>query len=234
MHWFYLTEIAGEHFITDTDESRHISRVLRLLPDERVIFTNGNGQLFTCKLVDNNPRGCHFEVIEKQLITAPSQRRNHLAVAPTKNIARFEWFLEKATEIGIGSITPIQCRHSERIRINPERLHKILVAAIKQSQQTWLPALNTLTPLDEFINRQKDATQKLIAYVSNQPHRLLYDAAEPGKEIVVLIGPEGDFSNDEITHAVQSGFEPISLGENRLRTETAALVACHTLALKNQ
>ncbi|NCA84287.1 MAG: 16S rRNA (uracil(1498)-N(3))-methyltransferase [Clostridia bacterium] len=234
MHWFYLTEIAGEHFTTDAEESRHISRVLRLLPDERVIFTDGNGQRFTCKLVDNNPRACHFEVIEKQFIKAPPHRRNHLAVAPTKNIARFEWFLEKATEIGIGNITPLQCRHSERIRINPERLHKILVAAIKQSQQTWLPVLNELTPFDEFVNSQKDAAQKLIAYVSDQPHRLLYDAAEPGKEIVVLIGPEGDFSNNEITLALHQRFEPISLGENRLRTETAALVACHTLALKNQ
>jgi 16S rRNA (uracil1498-N3)-methyltransferase len=234
MHWFYSTTIDGDQFTTDAEESRHISRVLRLLPDERVIFTNGAGHHFTCRLLDNNPRECRFEVVNREFIPPPPHRKNHVAVAPTKNTARFEWFLEKATELGVGTITPLQCRHSERIRINPDRLRKILVAAIKQSQQAWLPILNELTAFDEYTGNLSANTQKLIAYVSDKQHRLLYDAAEPGKEIIVLIGPEGDFSSEEITMAQHRGFEPISLGKNRLRTETAALVACHSLALKNQ
>lgn len=233
MHWFFSTTIDGDQFTTDAEESRHISRVLRLVPDDRVIFTDGIGHRFTCRLLDNNIRECRFEVVEKEFVPPPPQRRNHIAVAPTKNMARFEWFLEKATEIGIGIITPLQCQHSERVRINSERLHKILVAAIKQSQQTWLPVLKELTAFDSFVGQQNDTTQKLIAYMSDQTHRTLFDAAEPGREVVVLIGPEGDFSTEEITMAQRLGFEPISLGENRLRTETAALVACHTLALKS-
>ena len=234
MHWFFSTAIDGDQFITDTEESRHISRVLRLVPDDRVVFTDGIGHRYMCRLLDNNIRECRFEVVEKAYFQPSPYRHHHIAVAPTKNMARFEWFLEKATEIGIGIITPLQCQHSERVRINSERLHKILVAAIKQSQQTWLPVLEELTAFDSFIGQQQETTQKLIAYVSDQPHTPLFDAAEPGREVVVLIGPEGDFSSEEITMAQRRGFEPISLGENRLRTETAALVACHTLALKNR
>lgn len=234
MHWFFSTAIDGDQFITDTEESRHISRVLRLVPDDRVVFTDGIGHRYMCRLLDNNIRECRFEVVEKAYFQPSPYRHHHIAVAPTKNMARFEWFLEKATEIGIGIITPLQCQHSERVRINSERLHKILVAAIKQSQQTWLPVLEELTAFDSFIGQQQETTQKLIAYVSDQPHKPLFDAAEPGREVVVLIGPEGDFSSEEITMAQRRGFEPISLGENRLRTETAALVACHTLALKNR
>ena len=234
MHWFYSTTIDGDQFTTDAEESRHISRVLRLVPDDRVIFTDGIGHRFTCRLLDNNIREGRFEVIEQELVPTPPHRHNNIAVAPTKNMARFEWFLEKATEIGIGIITPLQCQHSERVRINPERLHKILVAAIKQSQQTWLPVLKELTAYNSFVGQQKDTTQKLIAYMSDQAHKPLFDIAEPGRDVVVLIGPEGDFSSEEITMAQRHGFEPISLGENRLRTETAALVACHTLALKSR
>ena len=234
MHWFYSNSIDNRDFSTDAEESRHISRVLRLVPDDQVTFTDGMGHRFICRLLDNNPRECRFEVIEKHFTAQPLQRRNHIAVAPTKNMARFEWFLEKATEIGVGSIVPLQCKHSERVRINSDRLRKILIAAIKQSQQTWLPVLGELSTFDEYTGSLGDNTQKLLAYVSDKPHRLLFDAAEPDKEIVVLIGPEGDFSNDEIILAQQRGFEPISLGENRLRTETAALVACHILALKNR
>ena len=234
MHWFFSTAIDGDQFITDTEESRHISRVLRLVPDDRVVFTDGIGHRYMCRLLDNNIRECRFEVVEKEFVPPPPHRHHHIAVAPTKNMARFEWFLEKATEIGIGIITPLQCQHSERIRINAKRLHKILVAAIKQSQQTWLPVLEELTAFDSFIGQQKETTQKLIAYVSDQAHKPLFDAAETGREVVVLIGPEGDFSSEEITMAQRRGFEPISLGENRLRTETAALVACHTLALKSR
>ena len=121
MHWFYSNSIDNRDFSTDAEESRHISRVLRLVPDDQVTFTDGVGHRFICRLLDNNPRECHFEVVEKHFITAPPQRRNHIAVAPTKNIARFEWFLEKATEIGIDEITPLLTSHSERKTINHER-----------------------------------------------------------------------------------------------------------------
>jgi 16S rRNA (uracil1498-N3)-methyltransferase len=235
MHWFYKLDIGLNRFTTSPEESKHISRVLRMVPGDEAVFTDGQGKKVTAELLDNHPRQCRFTVIDQNILPKPRNFHLHIAVAPTKNISRLEWFLEKATEIGIDEITPLQCDHSERIRIKSERFDKIVVSALKQSRQVWMPKINELTGLSELLRAgiSKD-TQKLIAYVSHDHDHLLKEVYTAGNDALILIGPEGDFSESEIKTAIQQGFRPISLGQNRLRTETAALVACHTIILMNQ
>jgi 16S rRNA (uracil1498-N3)-methyltransferase len=156
-----------------------------------------------------------------------------IAIAPTKNIERFEWFLEKATEIGVDRIIPVVCKQSERQIIKPERLIKILIEAIKQSGQAYLPQLQELTGFDNFIKQNTD-DKMLIAFCTEDQKRLLKSVINPGENITILIGPEGDFTREEIKVAFDSGYTGISLGQNRLRTETAGVVAAHTVALVNQ
>jgi len=158
----------------------------------------------------------------------------HIAVAPTKNLSRLEWFVEKATEFGISEMTPLACDHSERVTFKIDRLERIAIAAIKQSQQTWLPQINQITPFLDFV-KMAPKGEGYIAYVDPaQTTPLLKTAYTRGQNATILIGPEGDFSKVEIEAAVEAGFVPISLGKNRLRTETAALVACYTINLINQ
>ncbi len=232
MHFFYLSDINANIIQTSEEESKHISRVLRLGIGNKVVFTDGKGNLYSCVLIDNHPKRCMFEVRNKEII--PKRKHHlHIAIAPTKNISRLEWFLEKATELGIDEITPIRCAHSERTAIKPERLRKILVSALKQSQQAWIPNLNDLTSFSDLIIKDHKV-QKCIAYVSSDYMPLLKEYYIKGNDVLILIGPEGDFSEGEIKSALQYGFKPISLGKNRLRTETAALIACHTIVLLNQ
>jgi len=155
----------------------------------------------------------------------------HIAIAPTKNIDRIEWFLEKATEIGIDEITPLICIHSERRTVNAERLNKVIIAAMKQSLKAYLPKLNKETKIEEFI-RQQTTSSKFIGYCSGDTQKLK-DMYKSGNDAVILIGPEGDFSEGEVMKAKENGFIPINLGNSRYRTETAALVACHTINLMN-
>lgn len=233
MHWFYSNEIIGHLFTTSQEESKHISRVLRLKVGDLACFTDGLGKTMKCTLIDDSPKKCKFEVIENTIVPKPRDFNLHIAVAPTKNIARFEWFLEKATEIGIDEITPLVSDHSERMKLKAERFEKILQSAIKQSQQSWKPRLNELTPLESLIVNDH-SEQKFIAYVSDSHTTLLKETLLPKKDVLILIGPEGDFSESEIRLAIENNFSPISLGANRLRTETAALVACHTVVIINQ
>jgi 16S rRNA (uracil1498-N3)-methyltransferase len=156
-----------------------------------------------------------------------------IGVAPTKNIDRFEWFLEKSTEIGIDRVIPLLCRYSERKEIKPERLEKVMVSAMKQSIKAYLPVLSPLQTFKEAIKSQFSG-QKFIAHCYEGEKQLLRDAVVRGKDVLILIGPEGDFSNEEVELAINEGFVPISLGNSRLRTETAALVACHTVNLINE
>jgi 16S rRNA (uracil1498-N3)-methyltransferase len=207
--------------------------VLRLKTGDKITLTNGLGMFFEGEIIDDNPRKCLVK-IDDAVRTEPRKGFHlHIAVAPTKNISRFEWFIEKATEIGIDEITPLECDHSERIRIKPERFEKILISALKQSQQSWLPKFNPLTDFQTLITSAK-AAQKFIAFVDEQHDQTLKSAYLPGSDAIILIGPEGDFSPAEIRSAITAGFIPISLGKNRLRTETAALVAVHTINLINQ
>lgn len=221
-------------FTVSQEESRHISRVLRMAPGDLAACSDGTGNLFTCELTDNHPKHCCFRILKKESFPKPRNYHLHLAVAPTKNISRFEWFLEKATEIGIDEITPLICDHSERLNIKSERLKKITIAALKQSQQVWLPLVNEAVSFQDIIGMRDTSHLNYIAWVSPDHQKLLKDDYQKGRDTLVLIGPEGDFSTSEINLALNNGFKPISLGDNRLRTETAALVACHTVIMLNQ
>lgn len=233
MNLFYTTDIKPGYFEFDSEESKHCIRVLRLKTGDKITLTNGLGMFFDGEIIDDNPKKCVVK-IDASVRTEPQRSFHlHIAVAPTKNIGRFEWFIEKATEIGIDEITPLECDHSERIRIKPERFEKILISALKQSQQSWLPKFNPLTGFQTLIKSVKPA-QKFIAFVDEKHDQTLKSAYLPGNDVIILIGPEGDFSPAEIRSAITAGFIPISLGKNRLRTETAAIVAVHTINLINQ
>ncbi len=213
------------------EESVHALRVLRIQPGDNAEILNGRGDRFVGKFEGSHSKQCFFSVVETEKIPARPVRLT-LAVAPPKMIDRFEWFLEKATEIGIERIVPIQSRHSERKVIKIARSQKILVAAMKQSRTVWLPEITEPVLLADFLNEvQPKDSAKYIAHChsSSLPHLQQEPASS---NIQILIGPEGDFDIDEVRSAKEFGWKEISLGSNRLRTETAALVAVHCIALK--
>lgn len=233
---FYLPGLPGESptgtIVTlDTEESGHCARVLRLNPGDKLQITNGEGWMFEGRLLNNNPKACTLCIDTKKFVTK-NRAGIHLAVAPTKNIGRFEWFLEKATEIGIDEITPLFCRHSERQNLRTDRLNKVVTAAVKQSLNAYHPMLHEPLNFHDLMKLETQC-QKFIAYVDEEPRPHLREAYKPGSPAIVLIGPEGDFSQDEIKTALEKGYQAVSLGPSRLRTETAAVVACHTLNLMN-
>ncbi len=212
------------------EESKHLLKVLRKQVGNKVSVTDGNGLELKVELQNIHPRKCDGIIISEINHPQP-HHKTHIAIAPTKNMNRFEWFLEKATEIGISRITPILSQNSERKVIKPQRLTKIIQSALKQSQQFHLPILDDLTPFEAFIDQQKGG---YIAHCNAEEKVFLADLNINTKNNCVLIGPEGDFSNQEIAFAKKNKYIPVSLGNQRLRTETAALVACHTLSLINR
>jgi len=214
------------------EESAHCVRVLRKKAGDTIQITDGRGGFFEAVVNNNDPKKCLVTIVSASGVLSQRPFRLHLAVAPTKNTDRFEWFLEKATEIGITEITPIICEHSERTVLRTDRLQKILISAMKQSMNLHLPVLNEPVKLADFLKREF-AGQKFIGYVEEKQEVLLKDRYQKGSDCVILIGPEGDFSKDELEKAKDKGFETISLGNSRLRTETAALVATMTINLLN-
>ncbi|MBM3434603.1 MAG: 16S rRNA (uracil(1498)-N(3))-methyltransferase [Bacteroidetes bacterium] len=233
MYLFYDNYIHSGIHILPPDESKHCIRVLRLRKGDTVHLTDGKGNLFEARIASDNDTRCELKI---EGVQPEYEKRNfnlHMAVAPTKNISRFEWFLEKATEVGIDSITPVLCLNSERRHVNHERLNKVIIAAMKQSLKAYLPVFNKPINFSEFVV-QKSMGDRFIAYCSDEVRPELKNAVIPGRDTLIIIGPEGDFSKDEIIQAIQSGFKPVSLGNFRLRTETAALVACVTVNLINQ
>jgi len=213
------------------EESKHISKVLRKKENDVLYITNGKGFLFTARITFSNPSQCNatIESFQKQ---EQKSYALHMAVAPTKMNDRYEWFLEKATEIGIDQITPIICDHSERKIIKQERFERIIQSAMKQSVQCYLPTLNSAISFSEFI-KQKNDDQLLIAHCEDTNKQSLKSLIKPSVNSTILIGPEGDFSSREIELALTSGYTPITLGETRLRTETAAIAAVHSVAFMN-
>ena len=183
-----------------------------------------------CRIIEDHPKHCSVEVIRTDHTPSRNSARLHIAIAPTKNIERFEWFLEKATEIGIDEVTPLWCEHSERTVVKVPRLEKVMVSAMKQSLKSWLPKLNKPVEFSEFIINNNHG-QKFIAYCETGNEQHIKNLVEQGQDQLVLIGPEGDFSPDEVRDAMQHGFIPVSLGNSRLRTETAGVVACSFFAL---
>lgn len=233
MNLFYLPEVTGAFTELNPDESKHCVRVLRLKKGDPIHLVNGKGSVFEALIHDPNPKKCILEIIHESKPRNPRPYQLTIAIAPTKNIERFEWFLEKSTEIGIDRIVPLICRHSERKEIKPERLVKILVAAMKQSGQLYLPELTPAQSFAELIKKPFHG-DKMIAHCESTGKKELKNSVTPGNNVLILIGPEGDFDPTEIDQALALGFLPVSLGVSRLRTETAGLVACHTVCLVNQ
>lgn len=233
MHLFYTPDLNENLYHLNEIESKHCIRVLRLNINDSIQLIDGKGGFYTAKIVDPNPKKCQVEITEKKLAFGKKNHYLHIAIAPTKNMDRFEWFLEKATEIGIDEITPLLCEHSERKILKSDRLEKIIISAIKQSIKAYKPKLNELIPFEEFIKSESTA-KKFIAHCEENKKTLLQEAYTSGQNAIILIGPEGDFSTAEIELAKENDFLEISLGESRLRTETAGVVACHTINLLNE
>ncbi len=229
MHLFYTPEIAHSHELP-ADEAAHALRVLRLQPGDEVRLTDGQGGFYHARISECNRKRCIVEVIEREE-QAPLWRGHlHLALAPTKNMDRMEWLAEKATEIGFDELTFLNCQWSERRIVKGERIEKILISAMKQSLKARLPKLNDITDFAQFV-KQPVSGQKFIAHCHEGEKTPLRQALQPAQDALVLIGPEGDFSPDEVALAVAEGFTPVTLGNTRLRTETAALVAVHLMNL---
>ncbi|WP_338648384.1 16S rRNA (uracil(1498)-N(3))-methyltransferase [Flavobacterium sp. KS-LB2] len=234
MQLFYnptITE-STKTFSFDKEESKHIIKVLRKKDTDILFVTNGLGLLFKTEITLASDNKCTVKILSFEKAAA-SKFHLHLVVAPTKMNDRYEWFLEKATEIGIHEITPIICDHSERKVINKERFDKILLAAMKQSNELYLPKLNDAITFKEFIKLESDGL-KLIAHCEETDKKTLKSVLKPNESVTLLIGPEGDFSEKEIVSALENNFIPVSLGNTRLRTETAAIVACHSVVFVNE
>lgn len=233
MQLFYVPDISGTEVVLDETESKHAIRVLRLQKGHPVEIIDGAGGFYTARITDANPKKCRLNIFESQKEYGKKDFHLHIAIAPTKNIDRFEWFFEKATEIGIDEITPLITSHSERKTVNPERLEKILISAMKQSIKAYLPKLNSAATFKELVTGNK-TDAKFIAYCDDIHKNHLKELITRGNNALVLIGPEGDFSPEEVKFAIENGFSVVSLGNSRLRTETAGIVACHIVNLANE
>ncbi|MCW2119945.1 16S rRNA (uracil(1498)-N(3))-methyltransferase [Flavobacterium sp. 7A] len=235
MQLFYNSDLveSTENFSFDKEESRHIIKVLRKRDGDILHVTNGQGLLFETKITLASDNKCTVEIVSFTKKT-PSPYHLHLAVAPTKMNDRFEWFLEKATEIGIHEITPILCDRSERKVINQDRYEKIILSALKQSNELYLPKLNAAITYKEFVAQEHKNGLHLIAHCEETDKKTLKSVLKPAENITLLIGPEGDFSEKEIQLALDNNYQAVSLGVTRLRTETAAMVACHSVAFFNE
>jgi len=232
MQLFFTKNINDNIAIFTEEEARHI-KVLRKNIGDQLHFVDGVGGMYLGEIMDIAKKECTLSILQH---TPSYNQRNvhlHIGIAPTKNIARLEWFLEKATEIGIDEITPLLCDRSERKKIRTDRLNKILLSAMKQSVKAYMPKLNELTNYSTFIKKENNDS-KYIAYCNDDNLKHLKTEYSASKNVTILIGPEGDFSQKEIDLALQNGYGGVSLGKSRLRTETAGIVACHTIAIFNE
>ena len=237
MNLFYVENIKattagrlGKYYQLSEEDSKHIIRVLRLKLEDQLYLTDGKGFFYRTKIVDDHPKHCKVEIRETIKKHKAREVYIHIAIAPTKNIDRFEWFIEKATEIGIDEITPILCERSERKTIRLDRTEKVLISSMKQSLKAYKPQLNPLTSFEKIVTSNNSAT-RCIAHCEPIDKIHLKNVEIINKEILVLIGPEGDFTTGEIEFARENGFAEISLSKSRLRTETAGIVACNTINL---
>lgn len=224
---FYAENIKeGDSYYTlNEEESKHCVRVLRLRVGDVICITNGRGVAFSCKIVSDHDKRCEVQITDVLREDSVRDKRLHVAIAPTKNIERVEWFIEKAVEVGIDRITMLLCENSERDSVKVERLNKVAIAAMKQSLRYTLPEITVMTKFSDFIKRVQEPC-KLIAHCEADIEReYIKDAISGEMNILIMIGPEGDFSRREIEQAVEMGFRSISLGDARLRTETAAVVS---------
>jgi len=227
---FYAPEIPEGNFALDAEEARHAVKVLRLQKGDAIHITDGKGKFYSANINLITKSTCEFSI--SSTVNIPRRdHRVHIAIAPTKNIDRIEWFVEKSTELGIEEISFIQCHHSERKTINIERIQKKAISALKQSGQAWLPRINPMVAFEQII--QLPSPDRFIAHVDQDNSRHLKEA-RPNGNYTVLIGPEGDFTKEEIREAIRHGFQKIGLGKSVLRTETAGIAACQILNLINE
>ncbi len=231
MQIFYTPDINGMDYYFNEDESKHAIRVLRLNTGDPVHLVDGKGNLFEGVIEDPKPKKCKILVTN---VIKEFEKRNyhlHIAISPLKNPDRFEWFLEKATEIGIDEITPILCERTEKKNLNHDRCNRIIESAMKQSLKAYHPVMHSLVKLEEFIG-QSGHSIKMIASCEGD-RKLIRNCYQPGQRATILVGPEGDFSENETTKAINSGFIPVTLGSSRLRTETAGVTVCHSISFLN-
>ncbi len=241
MQLFFLPDfVAYQSILLPEEEAKHCLKVLRMQIGESLHLTDGKGNLAVATLQNDNPKKCSLQIKNLTLHPKNYAHHTHIAIAPTKNADRIEWFVEKCVEIGIDEISFLQTEHTERAYFNVERIEKKAIAALKQSLKFHLPVINSPVPFSNFLKSQGQKTQEqtpkqlFIAYVGKVPPPHLFEVAKSNQSVCVLIGPEGDFSPNELTEAFQFGFQGVSLGNSRLRTETAGVVACHALQLKNE
>ena len=236
MYLFYTPDIEVSHCLSE-EESGHCVRVLRYGVGDSILLTDGRGTTYTARITNPHLKHCEFEVISAERQQKSHSFHLHIAIAPTKNVERLEWMVEKCTEIGIDEITPLLCHFSERKVLRTDRLEKIILSAAKQSLTPYLPVLHELTDYQTFIQEyardKHPKLDKFIAHCYKEDKRELKDMIVPRHDVLVLIGPEGDFSEQEVAQALAEDFCPVSLGNSRLRTETAGVVACHTAILMN-
>lgn len=233
MHRFYAPDIESTKQLPD-DEAQHCVRVLRLPVGSRIEVVDGKGNLFFCELAEAHPKKCVVEILGKETVAPHWGCNVTIAIAPTKNIDRLEWMVEKVTEMGVNRIIPLLCRYSERKVLKSERLRKIAISAMKQSLKAALPKIEELTPITEVVKPGFEG-KKFIAYCGEEvERRILSQEYKRGEDVLVLIGPEGDFSKEEVEKALNAGFVPVSLGDSRLRTETAGVFSCAVIHTINQ
>lgn len=232
MALFYVPDIT-ERWELSEEETAHALRVLRLAVGAELEITDGKGQLYKARIASISGKHCFVEPVEGVAMPKNWKGNIHVAIAPTKNMDRMEWLAEKATEIGLDSLTFLNCRFSERKVVKCDRVERIVVSAMKQSLKYHKPVVGEMTDLRKFVASERPGA-KFIAHCHEGERVLLKDVLVPGEDATVLIGPEGDFSPEEVDMAIKAGYVPVSLGSSRLRTETAGLAACHTYILKNE
>lgn len=234
MQVFYVPGISGINATLNKSESYHCIHVLRHTVSDCIHLIDGNGGLYKARIIEADPHACRVEIIESNPDYKSGLCKLHIAIAPPKQADRFEWFLEKAVEIGVNEITPVRCHRSERKDINNERMEKIMIASMKQAIVAIKPTLNPMLPFPEFIKSEDTANKEIfIAYCDETANKPLHKALVSGKDTIVLIGPEGDFTPEEIRLAHGAGYKPVLLANRRLRTETAALVSCVVFNVMN-
>lgn len=228
MQIFFEPDILTNGGVLNEEESKHCVKVLRHKAGDTIHIINGKGTRVVCSITEASPRACQVKMNATET-EQPPVTPCHIAIAPTKSIDRFEWFLEKSTELGIHQITPLLCQKSERKLLKHPRLERVITAATKQSLRLWRPTLNAMTPFSNFVNQQNPEELKFIAHCEESDRKELFEELQKNsknKDFLILIGPEGDFSDEEIKTALEKGFVPVSLGKTRLRTETAGIAAC--------
>jgi len=233
MQIFYVTDLDGDSCTLDETESRHCARVLRMSKGDRVNLIDGKGVFCEGLITDPDPRACMIRITDRKEEFEKRNYRLHIAISPLKNPDRFEWFVEKSVEIGVDELTPLICRNTEKPGIKKDRINNIIVSAMKQSIKAYRPVLNDPQDFSEFTGREYSGL-KIIAHCSQSQQRsAITDIYSKGNDAVIMIGPEGDFSDDEIAVAIEKGFRPVHLGRSRLRTETAGVAACSAVYFAN-